>query len=425
MATNYNSNTDYTKAIKDAIRTGSSKTNISDLTSQLQSKLSDMGQSSNPAYNQILGASKNYIDNMPDISYTGRAPDITPDTPGYIKGGNGLPDIAPPSTGGGGSSNGNYDLINQLKNAQIESKTAQLDAMRTNAKSGAEQAAYDAGNQAASASDIGRMNFAQYSAGKGVQGNAGNMPEIYAQNALQGQLGKINSDKQNQFNSIDNNYYADLKSAQDNANATALQQILDKQKADQEQANADRQYQLQVGNATGTINGIKTLDAQKMDYQASRDNVLDEQWMKNYNLEQQKQLATIAYQNGQLSQDEYNGVTSRINANSSAAHAGDSLAAAQARLDWEKDPTNKDNILKQAQADSYVTKGMPTVENITSMAKSMLGNPNYTKDDIANLISNSRLTPQQKADLSNQFGIPRIVPLPTSDSIINGSAFQN
>ena len=102
------------------------------------------------------------------------------------------------------------DNINALKKAQLASRISALDTARNNSLSGldtglntslsnlqSEQAgiapaAYGARNQVQSSSDIGALNFAQYMASRGVKGNAGAMPEIYRNNALQSGIGKIN-----------------------------------------------------------------------------------------------------------------------------------------------------------------------------------------------------------------------------------------
>lgn len=54
-----------------------------------------------------------------------------------------------------------------------------------------EPAYYDKRNQAAAASDVGAMNFAQYMAARGIRGAAGAMPEIYRNASLQGQIGSL------------------------------------------------------------------------------------------------------------------------------------------------------------------------------------------------------------------------------------------
>jgi hypothetical protein len=50
---------------------------------------------------------------------------------------------------------------------------------------------YDARQQVQSASDIGKLNFAQYMAGRGIKGAAAGLPDIYRNATLQGQLGAL------------------------------------------------------------------------------------------------------------------------------------------------------------------------------------------------------------------------------------------
>lgn len=179
---------------------------------------------------------------------------------------------------------------------------------------------YDARNQAASQSDIGALNFAQYMASRGVKGGAGGMPEIYRQSALQGQIGALDQAEAANLAEIDrhrsltqgthetnmtnvlNNYATeianleqmlarnkqgmtsayeqDLAAAQSGIDAQALQAYIN-------QMNTDRTFGLQEAELTGTYQGSPTL--QKQMFQADMD-------FRN------KQLAIDqAYKNGQLS----------------------------------------------------------------------------------------------------------------------------
>lgn len=155
---------------------------------------------------------------------------------------------------------------------------------------------YDLRNQAQGQSDVGALNFAQYMAGRGIKGNAGAMPEIYRNAALQGQMGGLNRQQaanqaeidrmrtttQNQYGSnkanVLNNYEADLAglereyltnrqgmmdayeqdriSAQAGLDAQGLQAFID-------QMNADRLFSLNEAGITGTYGGTPTLAGQE------------------------------------------------------------------------------------------------------------------------------------------------------------------
>jgi hypothetical protein len=215
------------------------------------------------------------------------------------------------------------EMINQLKEAQRRNRIAALDKAKTNALSSlntyktnslasldtqknqgltqlqGEQSAiapvyYDKRNQAAAASDVGAMNFAQYAAARGIKGPAGAMPEIYRNAGLQGQIGALdqaeaaanadierresllntdygtnvnalNQDYSQKALDINNNYDTDLVQAQADVDAQSLQNYIN-------QMNLNRQYNLQVGQATGNINGTPTLESQKFDYSKSPSN---------------------------------------------------------------------------------------------------------------------------------------------------------
>lgn len=209
---------------------------------------------------------------------------------------------------------------------------------------------YDARNQAASQSDIGALNFAQYMASRGVKGGAGGMPEIYRQSALQGQIGALDQAEAANLAEIDrhrsltqgthetnmanvlNNYATeianleamlarnkqgmqsayeqDLAAAQSGIDAQALQAYIN-------QMNTDRTFGLQEAELTGTYQGSPTL--QKQMWQADVE-------FKN------KQLAIDqAYKNGQLS----------------LQRAAAARAANNAAYQKEKDRLNRELQLEQ------------------------------------------------------------------------------
>lgn len=153
---------------------------------------------------------------------------------------------------------------------------------------------YDARRQAQSASDIGKLNFAQYMAGRGIKGAAAGLPEIYRNVSLQGVLGALGrqeaaakgeierarSTAQEQYNTmlsnLQNQYASDLSLleqeylkakegiaeayAQDRLAAEAgilaqgLQAYID-------QMNADRLFSLNEAQLTGRYGDQFTLPA--------------------------------------------------------------------------------------------------------------------------------------------------------------------
>jgi len=142
--------------------------------------------------------------------------------------------------------------IESLKRAQLASKIAGLDKsyQASTANLDTEQAAIapqyqTQRNAAAAQSDIGAMNFAQYMASRGVKGASAGMPEIYRNNALQGQIGALNQQEQSANDTIGRNrtqlgnaYQSDITAANNDVESQALQ-------AQIEQMNADRTYQAQ------------------------------------------------------------------------------------------------------------------------------------------------------------------------------------
>lgn len=153
---------------------------------------------------------------------------------------------------------------------------------------------YDARRQAQSASDIGKLNFAQYMAGRGIKGAAAGLPEIYRNISLQGELGALGrqetaakgeierarSTAQEQYNTtlsnLQNQYASDLSlleqeylkakegiveaysqdrlAAEAGISAQGLQAYI-------EQINADRLFSLNEAQLTGRYGDQFTLPA--------------------------------------------------------------------------------------------------------------------------------------------------------------------
>ncbi|MCX8129786.1 MAG: hypothetical protein N3I35_06770 [Clostridia bacterium] len=82
-----------------------------------------------------------------------------------------------------------------------------------------------------------------------------------------------------------------------------------------QQFNADNSYR------DKTFDYQVKQDNRNYNYQVSRDKVLDDQWLKQFNYQQQQDILNRALQNKQISIDEYQAKTSRINANTNATQA--------------------------------------------------------------------------------------------------------
>lgn len=161
--------------------------------------------------------------------------------------------------------------INELKEAQRASRIASLDKARSAAlssldteKANVAPTYYDKRNQAAAASDVGAMNFAQYMAARGIKGMAGAMPEIYRNAGLQGQIGALDRQEaanlaaiENQRANINTGYESDVAAANADVESQAMQSLIN-------QWNTDRSYQLQQAAAD--------LDRQQFDWSKSPSN---------------------------------------------------------------------------------------------------------------------------------------------------------
>jgi len=169
--------------------------------------------------------------------------------------------------------------INQLKEAQRASRMASLDKARNTAlssldteKSNVAPTYYDKRNQAAAASDVGAMNFAQYMAARGIKGAAGAMPEVYRNAGLQGQIGALDRQEasnlagiESQRANVESGYASDVAAAEADVEAQAMQSMID-------QYNANRSYNLQQSQLTGDMGGTRTLAGQQFDWGKSSSN---------------------------------------------------------------------------------------------------------------------------------------------------------
>jgi hypothetical protein len=147
-----------------------------------------------------------------------------------------------------------------LYDAQLEATINALQKQRDsalsdleNSKSGIGSKYYDKRNQAGARSDIGALNFAQYMGSRGVSGNAGAMPEIYRNAALQGQIGALDQQEAQEYAGIESQkaqinsaYQNDVASARANTEAMALQSQIEQQRIDQAAALEQQRYDTQM-----------------------------------------------------------------------------------------------------------------------------------------------------------------------------------
>ena len=171
------------------------------------------------------------------------------------------------------------EYINQMKEAQRASRIASLDKAKSAAlssldteKANVAPTYYDKRNQAAAASDVGAMNFAQYMAARGIKDAAGAMPEVYRQAGLQGQIGALDRQEasdmagiERQRSNVESGYASDVAAAEADIEAQAMQAYID-------QYNANRQYALSQAQLTGSLGDTRTLAGQEFDYSKSSSN---------------------------------------------------------------------------------------------------------------------------------------------------------
>lgn len=168
-------------------------------------------------------------------------------------------------------------MQDELKAAQRQSRIKGLDKARANALSAldTEQANvaptyYNKRNQAAAASDVGAMNFANYMAARGIKGAAGAMPEIYRQAGLQSQIGALDqaeaqtmADIERQRAGINSAYEFDVAQANADVESQAMQNMIDAFWKEQQRRDAANQA---IGlNAFGQ----PTIQKQQMETEAT------------------------------------------------------------------------------------------------------------------------------------------------------------
>jgi hypothetical protein len=158
-------------------------------------------------------------------------------------------------------------MIEDAKKARIASMLASLDKMYdaqleaiAEEEAGVRPRYYDERNRIQGQSDVNALNFAQYMAGRGIQGSAGGMNELYRNAALQGELGRLGRQEQATYDSLardrarlKNAYESDKVLAASDIEAQGLQSLIN-------QMNADRAFALQEAALTGSYKGQPTFE---------------------------------------------------------------------------------------------------------------------------------------------------------------------
>lgn len=153
-----------------------------------------------------------------------------------------------------------------LYDAKLRAMISSLDKQRSSALSSldSQQTAltndyYGKRNQEGARSDIGALNFAQFMASKNVKGNAGAMPEIYRNNALQSNIGALNQQEaqgnaqiEADRTNVNNAYGSDLVAAKNQNQAELLQATINQQNADAAAALEQQRFDAQTKTAADT-----------------------------------------------------------------------------------------------------------------------------------------------------------------------------
>lgn len=210
-------------------------------------------------------------------------------------------------------------MIEDAREARIASMLASLDKMYeaqleaiAEEEAGVRPRYYDERNRIQGQSDVNALNFAQYMAGRGIQGSAGGMNELYRNAALQGELGRLSRQEQATYDALardrarlKNAYESDKVLAASDIEAQGLQSLIN-------QMNADRAFGLQEAALTGSYKGQPTFENVKWQAdEAYRNKSFDEmvrQFEAKYgldlrqaNLNEAKQAIENAYRQGQIS----------------------------------------------------------------------------------------------------------------------------
>jgi len=322
------------------------------------------------------------------------------------------PDFIPTFDNGGVSAEPSFDttqVMNDLKQAQIRAQVAALDKQRDNSLSNldSEQAGigsvyYEKRNQAAAASDISAMNFAQRAAARGISGNAGAMPEIYRNSALQGQIGELdqaeagaNANIESNRANVRNNYEADLVAAQAGIEAQALQNYI-------AQMNTDREFGISEAGLTGSYKGAQTLDGQakQLSNQMAQLN-LDAQAIQNSYLPQTlKDQATLLKQQvevGKLSPATALAQLEQIKRET--ANVGASTALGYANLNYNKSQDAINN------ANKTYNNAISNINSLYVTSDAITGGNKIETKGLRSYILSLNLPDAQTTQLINLYGV--------------------
>jgi hypothetical protein len=214
------------------------------------------------------------------------------------------------NTGNTGSS---QSYIDQLNKSRLDATLAALGKSRDAALSnlGAEKGAiapkyYDQRNQVAAGAQQQARNFAEYMASRGGTSSGANAQAELSRNmTTQGNLGSLGRQEAQAFTDIErrtsdlqNAYQSDVAGATAGVEADRMQAMLTDYYNEQ-------QRQLQIAGLTGVFNNQKTLGGKSADlaqqqfqYGQTRDNVADNQWQQQYDLNKQLSERDFNYQVG-------------------------------------------------------------------------------------------------------------------------------
>lgn len=179
--------------------------------------------------------------------------------------------------------NQSQDYINRLKDLELKSNVAQLQAKLNSGNSALDRQQatispmYQQQRQTANAqSQLGARSLAEFMANRGATNSGGAVGlEAKRHNALLGNINNINTAETKAFGDIaqqrtdlQNTYNTDLASGQANIEARGIQNLINQQ-------NADRQYGLSIAGLTGDLNGARTMAGTEFDYNKQQNAIKD------------------------------------------------------------------------------------------------------------------------------------------------------
>lgn len=318
----FNKDLDYASQLKKAITAGASVQDVGNLLNERVEKSNNTPGLSQYAYDDVYKMANDYIKN---------------NTP-------------PPQQD-------NTSLINQMFADQQAAQAAKIKAATDrqvsdyNQQIGEAPQKYQPLRNEASLNGAVQANQIKEVMAAGGQGVSGKNLSAESANSAStsGQIAGYNLQEQNLVNSLkkaisDAQAAGDAETLASNAtiNANRIQSIINETNRQQDTANSNywngKNYNLQVGNALGSINGQDTLEKKKMDSDnAYRDKVFDynkEIDARNFTYQQMQDNINNALKAGQLSISEAN------------------LALQKAKFAADQDPNSLDNQMKRQQLDS-------------------------------------------------------------------------